>query len=259
MGPAVDVRVDDRVAVVTGASRGIGEAIARELLAAGARGVVVTGRRAETIAAVAEALGPRAVGLAGNVADEEHARAAVALAVERFGACDLLVNNAGTNPSAGALMDVDLGAVDRTWDVNLRAPLVWTRAAWHGWMREHGGAVVSIGSIGGLGPSPFIGAYNVSKAALHHLTRQLAHELAPGVRVNAVAAAIVRTRLSSALWTDAPDVVAAMHPLGRLGEPEDVARAVVFLCSDAASWMTGVVLPVDGGVSGATSALSGPG
>ena len=255
----MDVRVDGRVAIVTGASRGIGEAIVRELLDAGARGVVITGRRADTLGTIAEELGPAVVALPGNVSDEVHARAAVDLAVSRFGACDLLVNNAGTNPSAGPLMDVDLGAVDRTWDVNLRAGLVWSRAAWHGWMREHGGAIVSIGSVGGLAPSPLIGAYNVSKAALHHLTRQLALELAPGVRVNAVAAAIVRTRLSEALWASAPDAAAAAHPLGRLGEPEDVARAVVFLLSGAASWITGAVLPVDGGAHGASSGFSVPG
>ncbi|MEY3019594.1 MAG: hypothetical protein RLZZ272_578, partial [Actinomycetota bacterium] len=224
----------------------------------GARGVVLTGRRAEPLGALADELGPRAVALAGNVSDEGHARAAVDLAVSRFGACDLLVNNAGTNPSAGPLMDVDLGAVDRTWEVNLRAPLLWSRAAWDAWMGEHGGAVVSTGSVGGLAPSPLIGAYNVSKAALHHLTRQLALELAPRVRVNAVAAAVVRTRLSEALWVNAPESVAAAHPLGRLGSPEDVARAVVFLLSDAASWITGVVLPVDGGVAGASSGLSVP-
>ena len=255
----MEARVDGRVAIVTGASRGIGEAIVRELLASGARGVVVTGRRAEPLDRLADELGARVVALAGNVADEEHARAAVQLAVERFGACELLVNNAGTNPSAGALMDVELGAVDRTLEVNLRAPLLWARAAWHGWMREHGGAIVSTGSVGGLAPSPFIGAYNVSKAGLHHLTRQLALELAPRVRVNAVAAAIVRTRLSEALWANAPDAAAAAHPLGRLGTPEDVARAVAFLLSDAASWITGVVLPVDGGVAGASSGFTVPG
>jgi NAD(P)-dependent dehydrogenase (short-subunit alcohol dehydrogenase family) len=247
----VDVRLDGRAGVVTGASRGIGEAVARELLLSGATGVVVTGRRPETLATLVQEFGDRVAPVAGNVRDEAHAAAAVATAVERFGSCDLLVLNAGTNPSAGALMDVDLAAVDATWDVNQRAPLVWTRAAWHGWMRANGGAVVATGSVGGLEPGPMIGAYNVSKAALHHLVRQLAHELAPGVRVNAVAAAVVRTRLSAALWADDPAGAAAAHPLGRLGEPEDVARAVAFLLSDAASWLTGVVLPVDGGMTGA--------
>jgi NAD(P)-dependent dehydrogenase (short-subunit alcohol dehydrogenase family) len=252
----VDVRVDGRVALVTGASRGIGEAIVRELLASGAEGVVITGRKAETLEPLAAELGERVVPVVGNATDEDHARAAVATAVDTFGSCDLLVNNAGTNPAAGTLMDVDLGAVDKTWAVNLRAPLLWARAAWHASMKERGGAIVSIGSIGGLRPSPAIGAYNISKAGVHHLTRQLAHELAPSVRVNAVAAAIVRTRLSEMLWSWDADAVGRAHPLQRLGEPEDVARAVVFLLSDAASWITGVVLPVDGGVTGASSGFA---
>jgi NAD(P)-dependent dehydrogenase (short-subunit alcohol dehydrogenase family) len=251
----MDVRLAGRAGVVTGASRGIGEAIARAMLDAGADGVVLTGRRPETIGALAEELGPRAVALVGNVRDGDHAAAAVALAVERFGSCALLVNNAGTNPSAGRLTDVDMDAVDATWDVNQRAPLVWARAAWHGWMKDHGGSIVSIGSVGGLVPGAMIGAYNVSKAALHHLTRQLALELAPRVRVNAVAAAVVRTRLSEALWAADPEGAARSHPLGRLGEPEDVARATVFLLSDAADWISGVILPVDGGLSGAGGSL----
>jgi NAD(P)-dependent dehydrogenase (short-subunit alcohol dehydrogenase family) len=128
-----------------------------------------------------------------------------------FGSCE-----PRTNP-AGLITDVDLAAVDKTWDVNLRAPLVWARAAWQGSMKERGGAIVSIGSVGGLQPSPAIGAYNVSKAAVHHLTRQLAHELAPSVRVNAVAAAIVKTKLSEMLWSWDEEAVANAHPLQRLG------------------------------------------
>jgi NAD(P)-dependent dehydrogenase (short-subunit alcohol dehydrogenase family) len=251
----VHVRVDGKVALVTGASRGIGEAIVRELLAAGAEGVVITGRRSETLEPLAAALGDRVVPVVGNVTDAAHAEEAVTRAVETFGSCDLLVNNAGTNPAAGLIAEVDLGAVDKTWEVNLRAPLLWAQQVWKASMRERGGAIVSIGSVGGLQPSPAIGAYNVSKAAVHHLTRQLAHELAPGVRVNAVAAAIVRTKLSEMLWSWDEEAVARAHPLGRLGEPEDVARAVVFLLSDAASWITGVVLPVDGGVTGAASGI----
>jgi NAD(P)-dependent dehydrogenase (short-subunit alcohol dehydrogenase family) len=252
----MEARVDGKVALVTGASRGIGEAVVRELLASGAEGVVITGRKADTLEPLAAGLGERVVPVVGNATDPDHAQAAVAAAVDTFGGCDLLVNNAGTNPAAGTLMDVDLGAVDKTWEVNLRAPLLWARAAWHGSMKERGGAIVSIGSIGGLRPSPAIGAYNVSKAGVHHLTHQLAHELAPSVRVNAVAAAIVRTRLSQMLWSWDEEAVGRAHPLQRLGEPEDVARAVVFLLSDAASWITGVVLPVDGGVTGASSGFA---
>jgi len=252
----MDVRLEGRAGVITGASRGIGEAIARELLASGVEGVVLTGRRQETLDALVADLGPRAIAVVGNVRDPEHAEEAVATAVRTFGSCDLLVNNAGTNPAAGSIVDVEMSAVDATWEVNLRAPLVWSRAAWHGWMKQHGGSIVSIGSVGGLAPGPMIGAYNVSKAALHHLTRQLAHELAPSVRVNAIAAAVVRTRLSEALWASDPEGTAETHPLGRLGEPEDIASAVTYLLSDRASWMTGVVLAVDGGLTGAGGGLS---
>jgi len=247
----MEVSLAGRAGIVTGASRGIGEAIVRAMLESDVAGVVITGRREESLRGLTEELGTRVVALPGNVRDAAHADAAVALAVERFGSCSLLVNNAGTNPSAGPILEVDLAAVDATWEVNQRAPLVWARAAWHGWMAQHGGAIVSIGSVGGMAPERLIGAYNVSKAALHHLTRQLALEMAPGVRVNAVAAAVVRTRLSAALWEQDPARAARLHPLGRLGEPEDVARSVVFLLSDASAWTTGVVLPVDGGLTGA--------
>ncbi len=254
----MEIGLDGKVALVTGASRGIGEAIVRQMLDSDVTGVVITGRKAERLEPLAEELGERVVPVVGHAADEDHAHEAVRTAVDTFGSCDLLVNNAGTNPSAGSLMDVEMGAVDKTWEVNLRAPLLWARAAWHGSMATHGGAIVSIGSVGGILPSPFIGAYNVSKAALHHLTRQLALEMAPGVRVNAVAAAVVKTRLSEALWTYDEESVARAHPLQRLGAPEDVARAVVFLLSDAASWITGITLPVDGGASHASSGLKTP-
>ena len=247
----MDIRVDGKVAIVTGASRGIGEAIVRELLASGAAGVVITGRREETLRELAQDMGSNVVAVAGSVVDEDHVQQACDTALDRFGRIDFLVNNAGTNPAGGLLMDVDMSAVDKTWDVNLRAPLLWARHVWYAYMKDHGGAIVSTGSVGGFAPSPLIGAYNVSKAALHHLTRQLAFELAPDVRVNAVAAALVKTRLSSMVWSRDEQKAADFHPLRRLGLPEDVARATVFLLSDAASWMTGVVMPVDGGVSGA--------
>ena len=152
------------------------------------------------------------------------------------------------------MMDVDLGAVDKTWAVNQRAPLVWAREVWRQSMRESGGSIVNISSVGGLRTGSDIGAYNVSKAALIHLTRQLAFELAPSVRVNAVAPAIVRTKLSASLWDGIEEHTASLHPLQRIGEPDDVAAAVAFLSSDAASWITGVVLPVDGGAMGASPA-----
>lgn len=255
----MDARVDDRVAIVTGGSRGIGQSIAAELIDSGARGVVITSRRAENIdkavAELSESTGTpdRILGVVARADDPEHARRAVNETIERFGACDILVNNAGTNPSAGTLAEVDLGAVDKTWSVNLRGPLLWAREVWNQWMAEHGGVIVNTASVGGLAPGPALGAYNISKAGLVFMTRQLAYEMAPGVRVNAVAPAVVKTRLSEMLWSTDESAAAAVHPVGRLGLPADVAHAVVFLCSDKATWITGVTLPVDGGMSGATA------
>lgn len=253
----MDVSVEGKVALVTGGSRGIGFATALELARSGAKGVVVTSRKQENVDAAASLLVEagvdpgRVLALAARADSEEAADSAVSAMVERFGSCDILVNNAGTNPSAGALMDVDLGALDKTWAVNMRAPLLWVRAAYHAWMEKNGGAVVNVTSVAGLRPGPITGAYNISKAGLAHMTRQLAQELAPGIRVNAVAPAVVKTRLAGLLLEN--DQVARMHPLGRVGEPEDVAQLIVFLASDASSWMTGAIVPVDGGVIGAGS------
>ena len=255
----MDVRVDDKVAIVTGGSRGIGQAIAIELLRSGARGVVITSRRSEnvqtSVAEINEAVGDpgRIHGIAARADDVEAAAAAVAETIERYGACDILINNAGTNPSAGHLGDVNLDAVDKTWSVNQKGPLIWAQQVWQQWMQKHGGVIVNTASVGGLMPGPVIGAYNISKAALIHMTRQLALEMAPGVRVNAVAPAVVKTKLSEMLWKHGEEATADLHPLKRLGEVEDVANAVVFLCSDKASWITAATLPVDGGSAGATA------
>lgn len=258
----MDARVDGRVAVVTGASRGIGEAIAAELLLSGAKGVVITGRREENLetarAAISEqtGLGDRLMTMVARADDRDHADATVRGAISTFGSCDILVNNAGTNPAAGALADVDLGALEKTWSVNQLGPILWARSAFNLWMKDNGGAIVNVASVGGMRPTAILGAYNISKAALIFATQQLAHEMAPKVRVNAVAPAVVKTRLSAALWVNGEEAAAATHPLGRLGEPQDVANAVVFLASDAASWITGANLPVDGGVIGAAGSLS---
>ncbi|MFZ0494030.1 MAG: SDR family oxidoreductase [Acidimicrobiia bacterium] len=249
----MDIRVDGKVALVTGGSRGIGEAIATELLDSGAAGVVITGRKQAGLEEAAERIGggERLEIVVGGADDPNHATTAIQETISRFGSCDILVNNAGTNPVAGNITDIDLGAVDKTWAVNQRGPLVFAREAWSRWMREHGGAIVNVASVGGLVPGPLLGAYNVSKAALIFMTRQLAFEMAPKVRVNAVAPGIVKTRFSRLLWEMNEDAAAGLHPLHRLGEVEDVAAAVMFLASDAASWITGATVPVDGGATGA--------
>lgn len=251
----MDVRIDGKVALVTGASRGIGEAIAAEMLASGAAGVTITSRREENITAAADRLDDdRVLALAARADSEADATSGVTKTLERFGRLDILVNNAGTNPAAGALASVDLGAVGKTWEVNQLGPLLWSRAAWAQAMGDHGGAIVNVASVGGMRVGPLIGAYNISKAAVIHMTYQLANEMAPNVRVNAVAPSVVRTRLAAALWEGVEEHTANAHPLKRIGEPHDIANAVMFLVSDAASWITGVVLPVDGGVTGAAAA-----
>jgi 3-oxoacyl-[acyl-carrier protein] reductase len=243
--PSGPPRLDGQVAVITGASRGIGLAIATAFVDAGAR-VVLNARRAEALGEAVAGLGDAAVGVAGSVTEAGVAERACATAIERFGRLDLLVNGAGTNPQYGPLIEADLAAVDKVLETNLRAPLVWTQAAWRASLRDHGGAVLNVASIGGLQPAPRMGAYAISKAGLLQLTKALAYELGPAVRVNAVAPAVVRTRFSEALTADEEGVV-AHYPLGRLGEPADVAQAALYLCSPAAAWVTGVTLVLDGG------------
>lgn len=235
-----------RTAVVTGASRGIGVATARALVAAGAN-VVLTSRHHDAAVAAAAPLGVRAAGFGADAADEAAAQACVSFALERFGSLDILVNNAGTNPAYGPMVEQDHMRFTKTIDVNLWAPLLWTRLAWDGWMREQGGSVVNVASLGGLLVAPGLGVYNASKAALIHMTRQLALELAPRVRVNAVAPGVVRTRLAEGLWKEREDEVSTSVPLGRLADPPDVADVIAFLASDAARWITGETVTVDGG------------
>ncbi|WTW96483.1 SDR family oxidoreductase [Streptomycetaceae bacterium NBC_01309] len=239
-----------KAALVTGASRGIGLGIAAELAARGAK-VCLTARKKEDLDAAVEELGGPdvAIAVAGKADDPGHREEAVAAVVERFGSLDMLVNNAGINPHFGPLIEADLGAVRKILEVNLVSALGWTQAAYGAWMREHGGSVLNVASVGGIVAGPFIGAYNVSKAALIHMTRQLGAELGPGVRVNAVAPAVVKTRFAEALYEGREDEAAAAYPMKRLGVPEDVAKAAAYLLSDDAAWITGETLVVDGGVS----------
>jgi len=244
----MDLRLDDQVAVVTGASRGIGLAVAARFVEAGAQ-VLLTSRRADGLEAAATSLagGDRVAWFAANAGDPAQAAAAVACAVDTFGAVDILVNNAGTNPHYGPMMELDDARAAKTVAVNQQAVVAWTQAAWRAGLRDRGGSVINVASIGGLSVEPGIGWYNVTKAAVIAITRQLAYELGPAVRVNALAPGLVRTHFARELWERHGDAVAARLPLRRLGEPDDIASAALFLASDAARWITGITLVVDGG------------
>ncbi|TMR94054.1 SDR family oxidoreductase [Nonomuraea basaltis] len=243
--------LDKRVAVITGGSQGIGRAIARAYRAAGAH-VVIAARKPEGLAAArADLLGLDADGdvhtVVANAGEPDQAQRCVEETMERFGRVDILVNNAATNPYYGDLIDLDLPRAEKTVRVNQYGMIAWTRCAWKASMAEHGGAVINIASVGGLIVDPHIGYYNATKAAMMHMTRQLAYELGPKARVNAIAPGLIKTELARAVWEAREAILTAKLPLRRLGTPEDVADAALFLASDASSWITGQTLVIDGG------------
>jgi NAD(P)-dependent dehydrogenase (short-subunit alcohol dehydrogenase family) len=249
--PVAGRRFEGRVAVVTGASRGIGLGVAERLVAEGAR-VCLTARNAEPLQAAVDHLGGKefAIGVPGRADDAAHQAEAVAAAVAAFGGLDVLVNNTGINPVAGPVIQTDPAAIMKTFGVNVVAAVGWARAACDAGLGGRPGAsIVNMASIAGVRPAPPIGVYGVTKAALIHLTAQLAVELAPRIRVNAVAPAIVKTQFATRLYEGREEQVAAGYPLRRLGVPADIAAAVAFLAGDDASWITGQTLVVDGGVT----------
>ena len=232
---------DGLVALVTGGASGIGAAVVRLLSSRGAQVAVLDRDPGDPQCA--------ALSIPCDVTDPSAVDSAVSAVVERLGRLDVVVNNAATNPAMGPMVDLESRAVRKILEVNLEGPLHLAREAWHGWMRDHGGVILNIASTGGLHAGPFIGMYNVSKAALIHLTKQLALELAPGVRVNAIAPGLVKTDFARALWEPDEPGIAARHPLDRIGVPDDVAGLALFLASDAGSWITGEVYRLDGGLS----------
>ncbi len=247
-----DPMLEDRVAVVTGASRGIGRAIALGLARAGAH-VALSARKAPDLEAVAHevsALGRRALPVTGHMARRADIDRLFDAALAEFGRLDILVNNAATNPVFGPLVEVEEEAWDKIMALNVKGYLFAAQRAARAMLAAGRGAIVNVASTGGLRAAAGIGAYSVSKAAVLMLTRVLARELGPfGVRVNAIAPALVETRFSEALWKT-PEILEQYlrtTPLGRTGQPEEMAGAVVYLCSDAASYVTGHVLVLDGG------------
>ncbi|HEV8674978.1 MAG TPA: SDR family oxidoreductase [Methylomirabilota bacterium] len=247
-----EFRLDDRVAIVTGASRGIGRAIALGLARAGAH-VTLTARKQPDLEAVAHevtALGRRALPVAGHMARRPDIERLFETAVKEFGRLDILVNNAATNPVFGPLFEIEEEAWDKIMALNVKGYLFVAQRAARQMMAAGRGAIVNVSSTGGVRASPGLGAYSVSKAAVIMLTRVMARELAPfGVRVNAIAPALVETKFSEALWKT-PEILETYlktTPMGRTAQPEEMAGAVVYLCSDAASYVTGQTLILDGG------------
>jgi len=244
-----------RVALVTGASRGIGSAIAETLAEHGAN-VVLSSRKQADLDAEAERINARyaekATPIAAHAGRQEDMERLVQDVMSRFSRIDILVNNAGTNPYFGPVLGAELSAWDKTFEVNLRGYFILTKLVYEASMEAHGGAIVNISSIGGLRPGIGLGVYNITKAGVIMLTRQLAREIGGKVRVNAVAPGLVKTRFAEALWGNQEilDRVLAQNPMGRIGVPDEIAAAVLFLASDAASYVNGEVLVVDGGGGG---------
>lgn len=251
MTSTINRRFEGKTAIVTGASRGIGLAIAQRLAKEGAR-VCVTARGEDALREATSTLPDgSAIWVAGKADNPEHRDEVMQRVAEDFGRVDILVNNAGINPFYGGVMDLEIGAARKLLEVNLIGTLAWSQAVYHDdrlGFRERGGNIINLASVAGRVPSEGIGFYGVTKAALIHLTTTMAAELGPKIRVNAVAPAVVKTNFAKALYEGREDEVTADYPLGRLGVPDDVAGAVAYLVSDDAAWITGQTLTVDGGL-----------
>jgi NAD(P)-dependent dehydrogenase (short-subunit alcohol dehydrogenase family) len=245
----MQVSLDGQVALVTGGSKGIGKAIAHRMVESGAK-VMISSRKIdqleEAAAEIRDATGGEIDVHPANAGDIDAADACVAATIERFGGLDVLVNNAATNPHYGATLDIEPGKFDKTFEVNLRGPLYWSQAAHRRAFAERPGVIVNISSVGGLRTEFGLGVYNLTKAALIHLTRQLANEIGP-TRVVGIAPGLVETSFSQVLVDNFGEQLRKQLPVRRLGQPDDIAYLAVFLASDRASWITGETYVIDGG------------
>jgi NAD(P)-dependent dehydrogenase (short-subunit alcohol dehydrogenase family) len=253
----VQIGLDGKVAVITGGSRGIGEAIARAFVAAGAR-VAIASRKLEGVEAVAASIakehgGDRVRAVAAHTGKEDECVRLIREAITMFGKVDVLVNNAGTNPYFGPMVSAEGAAWDKTFDVNLKGYFWCAReVARHLSGREAPGSIINVASVAGIVASPMQGIYSMTKAAVISMTKTLALELGPSrIRVNAIAPGFVDTRLASAVLKndDLVKVVLGRTPLGRYGTPDEIAGGALYLASDAASFLTGHTLVIDGGLT----------
>ena len=241
----MEISLRGKTAVVTGASRGIGKAIAKSFVDAGAQ-VMLTSRKLDALQAAAKEMDGETDVFAANAGEIDQAQACIDATIKRFGKIDILVNNAATNPYYGETLGVDSARFDKTFQVNLKGPLFWSQAVWNASMQNNPGVILNIASVGGLRAEQGLGVYNLTKAAVIHLTSQLACELGK-TRVVGIAPGLVKTLFASVLIENVGDKLASALPTKRLGEPQDIANLALFLCSDLATWITGETYVIDGG------------
>jgi NAD(P)-dependent dehydrogenase (short-subunit alcohol dehydrogenase family) len=252
MKPYPNFNLTHKVALITGASRGIGEAIALAYAAAGAK-VVLSSRKQEGLDAIAErirAAGGEALAIAAHTGDGDAGAALVSRAVETFGGVDILVNNAATNPHFGPILTAEESHWDKILDVNVKGYFRMAKACVPSMRTRGGGKIINMASVAGKTPQPGMGVYCVSKAAVIMLTEVLAAELAPdNVQVNAIAPGFVKTRFSSAIWGDPAlhEKVLNEIPQRRLAAPGELTGIALYLAADASSFTTGATFVIDGG------------
>ncbi len=245
-------RLDGKVALVTGASKGIGQAIAEIYAAAGAK-VIVSSRKQEAIDAVAKSItnkGQYAHAIACNVSDAKDIDHLVSQATAKFGAIDILVNNAAANPSFGPVVQTDTVAFDKIMNVNVKGPFELAKKVYPLMKEKKSGSVINISSVGGIRPEHGLGIYSVSKAALISLTKVMAKEWGDdNIRVNVICPGLIKTKFSEALWNNDKimGLMMKMLPIKRIGTPEEIAALALFLASDASGYCTGSVFTADGG------------
>ena len=236
-----------KVAVITGGSRGVGFGCAQAMLEGGAK-VVIASRDRKKLEDAKTRLGVKNVAIyAGDALDEKSAIACLKFALKTFGSIDILINNAGGAPKDSWLVDLPVEDFDLTLARNMRTPFVWTKHAWHLWMKDKGGVVINIASNSAVSIPPRMGIYAASKAGLKHLTSYMGAEMGPKVRVNAIAPGLTRSDATASIFGALESQLASVLPAQRLGEPSDIGQMARFLASDECTWMTGETIVVDGG------------
>ncbi len=243
-----------KVDIVTGGTKGIGLAIASALAEHGAS-VVVSSRRQVSVQAAAQeirTIGGDATAISCHMGDPQQIEALMSGTVDHYGGVDIVVNNAATNPVYGPILETDDRVFDKIVDVNIRGPLELAKAAYPVMVDRGGGSIINICSVAGVSPEWGLGLYNMSKAALISLTKVMAQEWGPqGIRANAICPGLIKTKFSTALWEDEEALKGFEEriPMGRIGQPEDIASLAVYLAAPGASYCTGSVFTVDGGAT----------